>query len=129
METFDADAPRQVGPQRGVLPRFVISERATPDLVDARAALHSWLHDAATHARIALLEGAALHDAVERARRDVSYACATARARGLRVEHVIVQLEEEWRALPEPRGLARNEDERALARLVTLCILAYYASQ
>lgn len=51
-----------------------------------------------------------------------------AHAHDLRAEQVILLLKEEWRALPESHFPSPAEGELLLARVVTLCILAYHAS-
>jgi hypothetical protein len=53
-----------------------------------------------------------------------------ARAESLHVEQVIVTLKRVWESLPEVRRASdRQEQNRVLERVVTLCIQEYYSDQ
>ena len=65
---------------------------------------------------------------IDPARPRLRRAGVIARARDVRAERVILMLKEEWRKLPEPHGLSRNETDIVLARVVTLCIQEYFAA-
>ena len=53
-----------------------------------------------------------------------------ARAESLHAEQVIVALKRVWESLPEVRRASdRQEQNRLLERVVTLCIEEYYAEQ
>jgi hypothetical protein len=53
-----------------------------------------------------------------------------ARAESLHAEQVIVALKRVWESLPDVRRAAnRQEQNRLLERVVTLCIQEYYADQ
>lgn len=114
--------------QRDVLPLRAAAGSATPITIEVRALLQPSLRNAATHTLMAMHEGASLEHAVGTAREDLCCACAIARAHDVRAEQVIVLLKEEWRALPESHVHSPAEGELVLARVVTICILAYYAS-
>jgi hypothetical protein len=60
-------------------------------------------------------------------RRQTQVMCSCARGVGLPIEHVLVMLKDEWRTTPESRQLRRQDAERLLERVVTLCIDEYYA--
>ena len=83
-----------------------------------------------TALRIALqqrLSGATGDAEIRQALRAMS---AEARAESLRVEQVIVALKRVWESLPEVRRASdRQEQNRLLERVVTLCIQEYYADQ
>ncbi len=53
--------------------------------------------------------------------------CDTARAHGLRAEHLVLLLKERWRELPEARRIPRQDAGDVLARVITACIREYYA--
>lgn len=129
MAAFDTDPPPRVEALRAVLPRLAASRRVAQGGADARAELRSWLSRATTRTLMALRGGASVHAAVGQARDDLSSACAIARARGICAEHVIVLLKEAWRVVPGLHPVTRAEDDLVLARVVTLCILTYYASE
>jgi hypothetical protein len=52
--------------------------------------------------------------------------CQVARARGLRVEQVILLLKDAWRELPDERREARDIHGKVLAGVITQCIEEYY---
>jgi hypothetical protein len=52
--------------------------------------------------------------------------CDDARARGIRVEALLVSLKQAWPVVTEGEPIARAESSRLLARLVTLCVQEYY---
>jgi len=53
--------------------------------------------------------------------------CAAAREQGIAVEQLLIILKERWRELPEAERLLRRAAEETRARLITICIDAYYA--
>jgi hypothetical protein len=54
--------------------------------------------------------------------------CQDARARGLRVEELIISLKRMWPHVADGERLPRDESPRLLARVVTLCVEEYYGS-
>jgi hypothetical protein len=106
---------------------LVSSSRVAPDAADPRAPLRPLLRDAATRALVAVRSGASLDNAVGRARNDLRRACGLARDRGVRAEHLLLLMKEEFRVLSAPRLIARDEAEVVLTRLVTMCIITYYS--
>ena len=57
----------------------------------------------------------------------IESACAAARAQGIAAEQLLIVLKEYWRELPEARRLLGRDAYEMRARLVTMCIDAYYA--
>ncbi len=57
----------------------------------------------------------------------VDEVCVEAHARELRAEQMLVILKSRWRRLPDAHDASRDEASETLARVVTLCIRAYYA--
>ena len=51
---------------------------------------------------------------------------AEARGRALHGEHALLALKAAWHDLPEVETIGRAERQAALARLVALCLAAYY---
>jgi hypothetical protein len=50
-----------------------------------------------------------------------------ARARGVRVEELLISLKRSWSSVAGIDRLPRDESSRLLARVVTLCVEEYYA--
>ena len=59
----------------------------------------------------------------------IETACATARAQGVAAEQLVIVLKECWRQLPEVHRLQGRDAYETRARLVTMCIDAYYAPE
>lgn len=54
-------------------------------------------------------------------------ACTVARQHAVPAEQMIILLKECWRELPEAQRLHRTDADETMARVVTMCIDAYYA--
>jgi hypothetical protein len=68
--------------------------------------------------------------AARQLRRSVEELCVEARARGLRVEQLLILLKERWHAIPGPRTSAtRLDGAPRLGRLVETCIRAYFGER
>ena len=53
---------------------------------------------------------------------------AEAQARQLRAEHLIIALKQVWHSVPDvQRAATREEQDRLLDRLITVCIEEYYS--
>ena len=74
--------------------------------------------------RYARQGGSSLSDAEWRA--PARLMCDDARARGVRVEELLVGLKRVWPTLIEPERIQRLESSHLLSRLVTLCVEEYY---
>lgn len=59
-------------------------------------------------------------------RKAVAAACTDARCRGLEAERMLVELKRAWYSIPES---ASHERADVVSRLVTLCILGFYAEE
>ena len=53
--------------------------------------------------------------------------CATARAKDVRAETLILAIKDGWRRLPQSNGGSRLDTEATLAAVITGCIREYYA--
>ena len=62
-----------------------------------------------------------------RIREALRQACDTAHERGLHAEQLLILVKEAWHELPATRRATRDEAERLLARVITLCVEEYYA--
>jgi hypothetical protein len=95
------------------------SPELTPDL---RALVDDVLRAAVADARDDDARVARMAD-----RRDpMGELCATARARDVRAETLILAIKDSWRRLPESYGPSRLDAEVRLATVITRCIREYY---
>ena len=86
------------------------------------------LRDATDGAIRRTLRAAARGDASDaEIRSALDSACAVARQHAVPAEQLIILLKECWRELPEAQRLVRTEADETMARVVTMCIGAYYA--
>lgn len=53
--------------------------------------------------------------------------CEVARERGVHAEQLLVVLKESWRGLPETRLVMRRDTTQVLGRVISKCVVAYYA--
>ena len=53
--------------------------------------------------------------------------CTDARARGVRVEQLLISLKRIWPHIPGIERMPRDASTRLLTRMVTLCVEEYYA--
>jgi len=86
------------------------------------------LREASDGALLRALRAAARGDASDgEIQTAIESVCAAAREQGIAVEQVLIILKERWRELPEAERLLRRAAEETRARLITICIDAYYA--
>jgi hypothetical protein len=113
----DLSAPSALGPSGSVSARAFVPPAECMSALRTVAARHA--RDTGAGAPDRVLDGGA--------RAALGAACRVARESGLHGEHILLALKDIWRVLPEARQLARHEADPALARLVSTCIVAFYA--
>jgi len=87
------------------------------------------LPEASDGALLRALRGAARGDASSREiQTAIESVCADAREQGIAAEQLLIILKERWRELPEAQRLLRRDADETRARLITICIDAYYAT-